>query len=645
MGRLAGKIAIVTGAASGIGAASAKLFADEGAQVLAVDRPESAIEQAHAGNNAIAAFACDITGDDAPRKIVAAALAKFGAIDILFNNAGVSGRAFVEEMTDEHWDRVNGVNVRAMFRICREAIPALKARAREKGRARIVNTASVMAFDTDYGLAAYCASKAGVGGLTRTLALELGKFNITANYVCPGAIYTGMTRTNFDNPEIRAVWEKKAALAPARPADRYCPRRAPAGVRRGRLHHRPRARGRWRADPPNLGSALPWPTSIPSPPTTARRATSSWRRPASPAPRPIATTIRPRGRGARRLSTDVARLGPDDASKVVVTISSTHGVEGYCGSGFQVDWLASVGAAGLPKDTAAVFVHAINPYGFAWTRRVTEEGNDLNRNYVDHSKPYPVNEGYLEIADFLVPADLSAGGVAAADAKLAAYRKKVGDVAYFRAVSGGQYSHPDGMFFGGGGPAWSNRTLHAITDKFLKGRSDVAVIDFHTGLGPYGYGEPITHYDIDTPASRRVRAFWGESVTEVQARPDRLPGARRARPLRPQPRADRSPRRGSPCAPWNTARSIARAARRPSGPTIGCTSTAIRWARRRGRCGRRCAGSSIPTPTTGRRRCCSAATRSCARRSPACSAASLGPMRRFWGQSPAKSHTRRNRSC
>jgi NAD(P)-dependent dehydrogenase (short-subunit alcohol dehydrogenase family) len=88
---LAGKIAIVTGAASGIGAASAKLFADEGAQVLAVDRPESAID---AGNNAVAALACDITGDDAPKKIVAAALEKFGALDILFNNAGVSGRAW-----------------------------------------------------------------------------------------------------------------------------------------------------------------------------------------------------------------------------------------------------------------------------------------------------------------------------------------------------------------------------------------------------------------------------------------------------------------------------------------------------------------------------------------------------------------------
>jgi 3-oxoacyl-[acyl-carrier protein] reductase len=212
MGRLTGKIAIVTGAASGIGEASARLFAEEGAQVLAVDRPESAIDTVHAGNKAIEAFAADITAQDAPKTIVEAVLGRFGGLDILFNNAGVSGRAFVEEMTDEMWDRVNDVNVRGMFRLCREAIPALKERARQKGRARIVNTASVMAFDTDYGLAAYCASKAGVGGLTRTLALELGKFNITANYVCPGAIYSGMTRTNFDKPEIREVWEKKAAL-------------------------------------------------------------------------------------------------------------------------------------------------------------------------------------------------------------------------------------------------------------------------------------------------------------------------------------------------------------------------------------------------------------------------------------------------
>ena len=85
MSRLAGKIAIVTGAASGIGAASAKLFADEGAQVLAVDRPESDIEKVHGGSNAVAPFKADITADDAPKRIIDAALSRFGALDILFN--------------------------------------------------------------------------------------------------------------------------------------------------------------------------------------------------------------------------------------------------------------------------------------------------------------------------------------------------------------------------------------------------------------------------------------------------------------------------------------------------------------------------------------------------------------------------------
>jgi len=221
-----------------------------------------------------------------------------------------------------------------------------------------------------------------------------------------------------------------------------------------------------------------------------------------------------KGPNGETLSTDVARLGPDDATKVVVAISGTHGAEGYCGSGFQVDWLTGVGAAGLPASTAMLLVHAINPYGFCWTRRVTEEGNDLNRNYVDHTKPYPANKGYEEIHDFLIPKDFGPNSIAVADTKLTEYRKRVGDRAFFAAMSGGQFTHADGMFFGGGGPSWANRTLHAIADKHLKGRSDVAVVDFHTGLGPYGYGEPITHYDVDSPGSRRVRAFWGESVTE-----------------------------------------------------------------------------------------------------------------------------------
>jgi 3-oxoacyl-[acyl-carrier protein] reductase len=125
------------------------------------------------------------------------------------NNAGISGSWLVEAMTDEQWDRVVAVNLTAQFKLCRAAIPHLK----ESNAGRIVNVASVMAEGTDYGLAAYCASKAGVAGLTRTLALELGKFGITANYLEPGAIETGMTRPLWDaRTDVKDIWAKKAAL-------------------------------------------------------------------------------------------------------------------------------------------------------------------------------------------------------------------------------------------------------------------------------------------------------------------------------------------------------------------------------------------------------------------------------------------------
>ena len=211
-GRLTGRCAIITGAASGIGAASAQLFASEGAQVLAVDRPGTPLAGVHTGNPAIRTLAQDITGEGAAAAIVAEAQRTMGGLDILFNHAGVSHRALAEETTDADWERVFGVNVTGMFRLCRAAIPHLRARAQTAGRARIINTASVMAFDTDIGLAAYTASKHAVAGLTKTLALELGKFKITANYILPGAILTGMTRGSLSKPEIARVWEKKAAL-------------------------------------------------------------------------------------------------------------------------------------------------------------------------------------------------------------------------------------------------------------------------------------------------------------------------------------------------------------------------------------------------------------------------------------------------
>ena len=212
LNRLANKVAIVTGAASGIGHATARLFADEGALVIAVDRPASAIASAHAGQPRIVALAQDVTAPDAPQAIVEAALREGGGLDILFNNAGVAANALGELTTDEQWDHTFAVNARAVFRLCRAAIPALRDRAAITGRGRIINTASVMAERTDIGLTAYAASKHAVAGISKTLALELGKYGITVNYLLPGAIHTGMTAASFEDDKVRAVWAKKAAL-------------------------------------------------------------------------------------------------------------------------------------------------------------------------------------------------------------------------------------------------------------------------------------------------------------------------------------------------------------------------------------------------------------------------------------------------
>jgi NAD(P)-dependent dehydrogenase (short-subunit alcohol dehydrogenase family) len=212
LNRLAHKVAIVTGAASGSGQATARSFAAEGATVIAVDRPGSAIATVHADHPRIVPLAQDVTDPGAPEAIVAAALAAGGGLDILFNNAGVSANALGEATTDAQWDNTFAVNVRAVFRLCRAAIPALRERAASTGRARIINTASVMAQRTDIGLSAYTASKHAVAGLSKTLALELGKYGITVNYLLPGAIHTGMTAASFQDEKIRAVWAKKAAL-------------------------------------------------------------------------------------------------------------------------------------------------------------------------------------------------------------------------------------------------------------------------------------------------------------------------------------------------------------------------------------------------------------------------------------------------
>jgi 3-oxoacyl-[acyl-carrier protein] reductase len=207
--RLRDRAAIITGAGSGIGAATAKLFAQEGAQVLAIDLPSKGLEKTHGEDPRVAVLEKNIADHDAPDIIIETCRRLFGGIDIVMNNAGVAANALAETMPVEVWDRTFAVNVRAPFLICQKAIPSLK----DSKAGRIINVASVMAEGTDYGLSAYCASKAGVAGLTRTLALELGKFGITANYLLPGAIKTGMTTPLWEaQPHVADIWAKKSVL-------------------------------------------------------------------------------------------------------------------------------------------------------------------------------------------------------------------------------------------------------------------------------------------------------------------------------------------------------------------------------------------------------------------------------------------------
>jgi len=137
----------------------------------------------------------------------------------------------------------------------------------------------------------------------------------------------------------------------------------------------------------------------------------------------------PRGES---LSIDVARLGPEDASDALVVLSGTHGVEGFAGAGCQVGFLTDRLYEVLPSTACALLVHALNPYGFAWLRRVNEDNVDLNRNFIDFTKPLPVNAGYAEIHDWLLPATWPPG--ADAEAELAAYGARHGARGLQRAI-------------------------------------------------------------------------------------------------------------------------------------------------------------------------------------------------------------------
>ena len=196
---LAGRKAVVTGAASGIGAAVVARLLAEGCEVLAVDLNAAGLAGTHN-------LASDVT--DAPA-IAAHAAAKLGGCDILVNNAGVCPASALDDMTDAMWDLALSVNVTAVMQLTRALRPMIK----QSSAGRVINTGSILTRYGDAGLVAYATSKHAVLGLTRALAMELGPDGITVNCVQPGAIETGMTRPMFQsNPVSLEYYTDKSAL-------------------------------------------------------------------------------------------------------------------------------------------------------------------------------------------------------------------------------------------------------------------------------------------------------------------------------------------------------------------------------------------------------------------------------------------------
>jgi hypothetical protein len=200
-----------------------------------------------------------------------------------------------------------------------------------------------------------------------------------------------------------------------------------------------------------------------------------------------------RGPDGASLSIDVAITGPENASRCLLLISGTHGVEGFAGSGCQVGFFRDSLHEAFGKNVRVVVIHALNPHGFAWIRRVNEDNVDLNRNFQDFTKPLPRNDAYDALHSVLIPADWDGTGKRAADAQLQEFLRVKGFAALQTAVSSGQYTHRDGLFFGGFAEVWSAATFKRILDTHVpRSAARLVAIDLHTGLGPFAYGEPIS---------------------------------------------------------------------------------------------------------------------------------------------------------
>jgi meso-butanediol dehydrogenase/(S,S)-butanediol dehydrogenase/diacetyl reductase len=203
--RFEGKVALVTGGASGIGAATARRLSAEGARVMVADRNEAgAKEVASALPGEAAARAVDVADMAQVQALVDGTAEHFGRLDVLFNNAGIGCFGRTHELDPETWHQVIAVDLHSIFYGCRAAIPHMQ----RAGGGAIVNTASVSGLGADYGFSAYNAAKGAVVNYTRTLAIDHAAEGIRVNAVCPGTIRTALTQILMDQDRLVEQYER-----------------------------------------------------------------------------------------------------------------------------------------------------------------------------------------------------------------------------------------------------------------------------------------------------------------------------------------------------------------------------------------------------------------------------------------------------
>jgi D-threitol dehydrogenase (NAD+) len=198
---LAGKVAVVTGGASGIGSAIVDAFAAKGATVVVLDRAMQAAQRKVSQGSAAAAVECDVTLEQSVANAITAVSAQFDRIDILVNSAGIAVTDAAEDLTIDGWDRTMAVNLRGAFLVSQQAGRIMLA----QGSGTVISLASQAATIALPGHLAYCASKSGLVGLTKVLALEWAGRGVTANTISPTVVMTPLARELWDNPDGEAL--------------------------------------------------------------------------------------------------------------------------------------------------------------------------------------------------------------------------------------------------------------------------------------------------------------------------------------------------------------------------------------------------------------------------------------------------------